>query len=194
MFTTVPCVAFLVAWLVPALALAAESQITNLLSPLPGVSLVEGQQISFLHHQPVTTFRIYAFHNDTLIPIPFQIDERDRRDRWVLDQGERPNPDNFAREFDGNDVIVLMNRDLGSRGDSAKFPSGATVWGEIRVGSEANPLGFAYVGSFNSPPPLSSNEHPYARYDPETDRVYAERYALEFRAPLPTHVAFVDQL
>jgi hypothetical protein len=194
MLTTVLFVAFFVAWLVPAPVLAAESQITNLLSPLPGVSLVEGQQVSFLHHQPVATFRVYAFRNDTLIPIPFQIDERDQRDRWVLDQGARPNPDNPAGEFDGNDAIVLMNRDLGARGDSAKLPGGATAWGEIRVGNEANPLGFAYVGSFNSPPPLPSNEHPYARYDPETDRVYAERYALEFRAPLPTHVAFVDQL
>jgi len=191
--TTVPVVAFFVAWLIPAAVLTAESQIANLLSPLPGVSLVEGQQVSFLHHQPVVTFRVYAFHNNTLIPIPFQIDERDRRDRWVLDQGKQPNPDNPVGEFDGNDVIVLMNRDLGTRGDPAKLLGEATVWGEIRVGNEASPLGFAYVGSFNSPPPLSNNEPTSARYDPETDRVYAERYALEFRAPLPTHVAFVDQ-
>ncbi len=194
MLTIVPLLAFLFAWLVPSSVLTAESNpAANSPSPLPGVSLVGGQQVPFFHHQPIATLRVYAFHDDIAIPIPFQIDERDRRDRWVLDQGPRPNSDNSAGEFDSNDVIVLMNRDLGLRGDPAKLPNGATVWGEIRVGSEVNPLGFAYVGSFNSPPPLPDNEHAYAHYDPETDRVYAERYALEFHAPLPRHVAFVNQ-
>jgi len=89
---------------------------------------------------------------------------------------------------------VIMNRDLGGHSDPAKLPTGATVWGEVRVGTEANSFGFAYVGIFDHPPPLPSTEHVYARYEPETDRVYAERYALEFHAPLPTHVAFVDRL
>jgi hypothetical protein len=138
---------------------------------------------------------VYAFHGDTLEPIPFQVDERDRRDRWVADLGPRPNPDDSPGVFDANDAIVVMNRDLGHRGDLTHLPNQATLWGEVRVGNEGTPLGYVYVGVFDSSmPSLSHDNAGYSRYEPQTDRVYTERYALEFTGPLPTHVAFVDQL
>ena len=70
----------------------------------------------------------------------------------------------------------------------------ASHWAEVRVGTETSPLGFVYVGVFppaQAPPFVT---RPYARYDPTTDRVYAERYALAFDAPLPTHFAPVERL
>lgn len=178
----------------PSLTTAVGSEAANPHLPLPGVTVVEGQKVSFLAHRPVASLRAYAFHNGKPVPIPFQVDERDRRERWILDQGAKPGSDESPCEFDNNDVVVLMNRDLGARGTVTALPPGATMWGEIRVGPETQPLGFAYLGSFAHPPPPSESEHPAARYDPETDRVYAERYALEFRAPLPRHVAFVNHL
>jgi hypothetical protein len=178
-------------WLVVA---AADALAAGPTSYLPGVTLVEGKQALFLQRQPVANLRVYAFHGEVPTPIPFQVDERDQRDRWVLDQGTSQNPENPSGELDSNDAVVIMNRDLGGRGDPAKLPAAAAAWGEVRVGSETNPLGFAYVGVFAHPSPLPSPVQGYARYEPESDRVYGERYALEFRAPLPTHVAFVDQL
>jgi hypothetical protein len=183
-------IVFLVLSVLPRIATAENF-------PLPGATLVEGGTLSLFQGQSREAFRVYAFRDDSVIPIPFQIDERDRKDRWVLDQGPRPNHDTSAGTFDHNDVIVLMNRDLGRRGDRIRLPEGATAWAEIRVGPEATPLGFAYVGTFepgSSPVSLSPATHLYSRYDPVTDRVYAERYALAFGAPLPTHVAFVDHL
>lgn len=155
---------------------------------------MEGRKASFLLHRPVASLRVYTFHDGKPAPIPFQVDERDRRERWILDQGTKPGVDESPGEFDSNDVVVIMNRDLGARGTVTALPSGATGWGEIRIGPETQPLGFAYLGSFDHPPPLSESASPAARYEPETDRVYAERYALEFRAPLPRHVAFVSRL
>jgi len=194
MVTTIRLLAVLVISCAGLLVSAANSLAAVPASVLPGVTLVEGGQALFLQRQPVATIRVYAFHEEAPAAIPFQVDERDQRDRWALDQGKSPNLDSPSGEFDNNDAVVIMNRDLGGRGDPTKLPAGATAWGEIRVGSEAKPLGFAYVGVFDHPPALPSLDPGYARYEPETERVYGERYALEFHAPLPTHVAFVDQL
>lgn len=180
--------------LVQVLAIAKAHPEAGPRSHLPGVTLVEGRQAPFLQHQPVSTLRVYAFHGASAVQIPFQVDERDQRGRWVLAQGPRQNRDDPPGEFDENDVIVFMNRDLGDRGNPANLPHEATIWGEIRVGNAAQPLGFAYVGVFNSPPLLQPETPPYARYDPRADRVYAARYALAFDAPLPTHLALVNQL
>jgi hypothetical protein len=187
-------IAFLTALLIQHAAIASNDK-QHPLSPLPGATLVDGQQAPFLQDTSTSTFRVYAFHGDTPEPIPFQVDERDRRDRWVADLGPRPNHDDSPGVFDANDAIVVMNRDLGRRGDLAHLPHDATLWGEIRVGNDTAPLGFAYVGVFESSlPPLSEDGSEYSRYEPQKDRVYAERYALEFTGPLPTHVAFVNQL
>lgn len=194
MFANFPLLVFLVIWLVQLPAFAADPLAAGLFSSLPGVTLVEGHQAPFLQRQPVAALRVYAFHEHVPVPIPFQIDERDHSDRWILDQGTAQDQESSSAEFADKAALVIMNRDLGSRADPARLPVGTTVWGEIRVGTAASPLGFAYVGVFAHPPPLPSAEHVYARYEPQTDRVYAERYALEFHAPLPTHVAFVNQL
>jgi len=161
--------------------------------PHPGISLLEGKSAALFLQHPLAAFRVYAFHAGAAALIPFQLDERDRRDRWVLDQGSHPNTDDVPGIFDDNDALVLMNRDLGERGDLSRLPSGATLWGEVRVGPVQEPLGFAYVGIFaQSSQPLASTNMP-AHYEEATDRVYAERYTLEFQAPLPKHIAFVEK-
>lgn len=162
-------------------------------APIPGVSVIEGRSAPFLLRRPLASLRAYAFRgDDTPIPIPVQLDERDRRERWVLDQGPRQNVDNIPEVIDKNDAVVIMNRDLGERGDFSRLPPGAMAWGEVRVGSATKPLGFAYLGVFEPPPPSSSRTAP-ARYEEATDRVYAERYTLEFKAPLPRHIALVEK-
>lgn len=158
---------------------------------VPGVSSVEGKQTPLLLRHPIASLCVYAFRDGAPQPVSFQVDERDRRDRWVLDQGKKPNVDTSTGEFDENDVLVVMNRDLGARGTPAQLPAGATAWQEVQVGSAAAPLGFAYIGAFAQPPPLVCSDCSGARYEEATDRVYAERYALTFQAPLPTHLAFV---
>jgi hypothetical protein len=146
-----------------------------------------------LRGQSIAHLRVFTFSADTPAPIGFQIDERDRRDRWVIDQGPHPTSDDTPGLFDANDVLVFMNRDLGRRGDPRQFLSGASLWAEVRVGDEQYPFGFVYIGVFATPPPLQPMPEA-ARYEAGSDRVYAERYALAFGAPLPTHLAFVKQI
>lgn len=163
-------------------------------APLPGASFIEGRLAPFFHNQPLSAFRVYAFHDTIPSPIPFQLDERDHRDRWILGYGPKAKSDTPAKIFDANDVIVVMNRDLGERGDPLVIPDEATLWAEVCVGDETNPVGFVYVGIFKPQAAPPVEEEPYAIYDPHTDRIYAERYALAFDAPLPSHFAPVHQL
>ncbi|MBM4258096.1 MAG: hypothetical protein FJ147_19660 [Deltaproteobacteria bacterium] len=115
---------------------------------LSGITTITGQQAAQLLQQPIATIRVYAFHGERLEPTPFQIDERDHRDRWVLDHGSQSQQDDSPGVFDDNDVLVLMDRDLGQRGEPARLPTGATAWAEVRVGSATSAVGFAYIGVF----------------------------------------------
>lgn len=159
----------------------------------PAATVVEGQVVPSLHGRTIANLRVFAFIGKTFTPIPFQIDERDRRERWVLESDTHPNPDNPLGLFDANNVIVFMNRDLGERGSPARTVSEAALWIEVRVGDETHPIGFAYIGVFPTSPEVQSPP-PSVRCETERDRVYAERYALAFGAPLPTHLAFVEKL
>jgi hypothetical protein len=156
-----------------------------------GVSEVTGKDATALLQRPTASFRVSAFREESAIPIPFQVDERDRRGHWADDQGPEPVRDESPGIFDENDVVVFMNRDLGEKGDPAKLPRGAATWLEVRVGSQDEPLGHAYLGAFDSPPAISSDQPVYARYDPAKDAVFADRYTVRFGAPLPTYLALV---
>ena len=162
-------------------------------SPFPAATVVEGQTVPFLHGRAIANLRVFAFVDKTFTAIPFQIDERDQRDRWVLASSTQLKTDDSPGLFDANDVIVFMNRDLGERGTPAGAASGAALWIEVRVGDETHPTGFVYIGVFPTPPAVPSLQSS-VRCEPEKDRIYAERYALAFGAPLPTHLAFVEKL
>ena len=161
--------------------------------PFPAATVVEGRTVPSLHGRAIAHLRVFAFVGKTFAPIPFQVDERDHRDRWILASGAQPKTDETLGLFDANDVLVFMNRDLGERGTPARVSSEAALWIEVQVGDDTQLIGFAYVGVLLTSPELSV-PHVYVRSDAEKDHVYAERYALAFGAPLPTHLAFVEKL
>ena len=143
--------------------------------------------------RPNPSIRVYAFHGGAPAIIPFQVDERDQRDHWVDDEGPQPVRDDKPGVFDENDVVVFMNRDLGAKGDAAKLPRGAAAWLEARIGPKQSPLGYAYIGTFDAPPPLPRDLHDYARYDAKNDEVFADRYTVRFGGPLPSSLEIVHR-
>jgi hypothetical protein len=159
----------------------------------PGASVVFGDVATSLLGHSVASLRGFAIEKGSAKEIPFQVDERAENDRWVLDRGPRTERDDQAGTFDRNDALVFANRHLGERGDAGVLPDGAAHWVELRVGSEASPLGFVYVGVF---PPAETAAGPQApvRYDSKTDEAQGARYAIRFDDVLPKHVAFVDAL
>jgi hypothetical protein len=175
---------FLLCVLAPALAWSDAA--TSI-----GASEVTGKEATALLQRRISSLRVYAFREGMPVPIPFQVDARDRRDHWANDRGPTPVLDDHPGIFDPNDVVVFLNRDLGEKGDAAKLPSGAVTWLEVRVGSQERPLGYAYLGTFDSPPAIPSDQPFCAIADPEKDEVYADRYIVRFGAPLPTYLALV---
>ena len=176
----------------PRVVTAASSVGSSIPPPLPGAILLEGKAIPFLHGQPLVAIQVFAFRSHTLTPIPFQIDERDRRGRWVITAGPRPSRDNKPDIFDANDALIFLSRDLGAQTAVDTFPQAPSVWHEIRLGPPTSPFGFVYIGLGEAL--ARSDAPPRVRYMPDQDRVYTERYTLEFGAPLPTHLAFVSAL
>jgi len=176
----------------PRVVTAASSLSLSIPLSLPGAILLEGRDIPFLHGQPLAAIQVFAFRSNTLTPIPFQIDERDRRGRWVITAGPRPSRDNKPDIFDANDVLIFLSRNLGAQTAIDTFPQAQSMWHEIRLGPPTSPFGFVYIGLGTALP--RSDAPPPVRYMPDQDRVYTEHYTLEFGAPLPTHLAFVSAL
>jgi hypothetical protein len=160
--------------------------------PPIGLSEILGTALKPLLKHPTSSIRVYAFQKGVAAPIPFQIDERDKRDHWANDEGDQPVRDDSPGQLDENDVIAFMNRDLGAKGDAKKLPTGATTWFEVRVGSKDAPLGYVYVGAFDAPPPIATAEAG-ATYDLARDEVFADRYYVHFGGPLPDRLDFVHR-
>ncbi len=154
----------------------------------PGMIVLEGHSLPFLHQYPLSQIRIFAFRPPVLTFVPFQIDERDRCGRWVIKVGPRPSQDDQPGRFDPNDAIIFLRRDMGKRAPAAVFPAGR--WHEARLGSNEIPLGFVYIRvGVQSAQPIRSG---LVRYDPQHHHIYAEGYSVAFDTPLPSHLAFVD--
>jgi hypothetical protein len=187
---------FLVPWALAFLA-AARAEVPDGPAPTPaervGASEVVGKNAPALVGRRSSSVRVYAFRDGSAAPIPFQVDERDRRGTWANDDGPQPVRDDTPGIFDDNDVIVFMNRDLGAQGDPGKLPEGASKWLEVRVGEPSSPTGFAYVGAFDAPPSLPAEQRDYAHYVAERDEILADRYTVRFGAALPTFIAFVHR-
>ncbi len=178
-------------WLLVLLFAATVARAEKL--PPVGVSEVAGATAKPLLKTPTASLRVYAFKGAAPAIIPFQVDERDKRNHWANDAGDQPVRDDSPGVFDENDVVAFMNRDLGAKGDAKKLPAGASAWFEVRVGAKDAPLGYAYLGTFASPPPLPASVSDYSHYDLAKDEVFADRYYVRFGAPLPTYLGFVPR-
>ena len=81
--------AFLIACLLTSLPTQLWAEATP---ARPGVLVLEGHDLPFLHQQALSHIQVFAFRAVALTSIPFQIDARDRRGRWVIKAGPRPRP------------------------------------------------------------------------------------------------------
>ena len=145
--------AFLIACLLtslPASLRAGEAAPTH--PPRPGAIVLEGTQPALPPSTlPLPHSGIRFSTPRPLTPIPFQIDERDRRGRWVIKAGPRPSRDDQPGRFDPNDAIIFLRRDMGQRGHRGSvFSTGATRWHEVRLGSQEAALGFVLYSGGNA--------------------------------------------
>ena len=75
--------------------------------------ILTAKQINPLKGVDVDAVRVYKNNNGNLIPIPFQIDQRDEKQRYVLEERHSADEGGNRLVFDENDELVFMLDDAG---------------------------------------------------------------------------------
>ncbi len=122
-------------------------------------------------------------------PIPFQVDEKTKKNDFVFHHGLEKNPEDRDGLFNGNDELVIMARDLGDRVvDISSAMAKASIAAEISARDPVDGgMGFAYLFYIkNAPPPLSDVD--YATIDPQTSRITTLHYELAFSEKAPMSI------
>ncbi|UCD86027.1 MAG: hypothetical protein JSU92_07495, partial [Deltaproteobacteria bacterium] len=144
----------------------------------PDPVVVLGKDFGPLIGEPANSLFLYAMKEGKLIPIPFQIDEKDKRDKIIVDKGKKAEPDKDKGLVDDNDELVFMAVDAGD-----KAPVGTDIGQQAGIEISLNdPLtgevGWVYLFGFDQPQPLSTID--YSRYAPEEDRIYSRNFSIAY--------------
>ena len=131
-----------VSWALPLLLLAGPAAAQDLanrtLERSVDVVVVEGEEVGDpILGTPNDRIRLYACRGSFMIPILFQIDQKDPSGTYCWNQGpvRRRIQDNDEDRFDVNDELVFMVRDAGNRaqpGALRTVPGAADVQ-ELRI-------------------------------------------------------------
>ena len=147
-----------------------------------------GERLPSCLGRPIPTLRLIACHGGELVPIPFQIDEKDPEGTFVFRSSDPNSNDGDQGSFDANDELALMALDLGDR-ISGELAGTVRLLAEIAVldpvdGSQ----GWCYLTTNESFPQISPVD--YVTYDPKQDRILTRNYRIGFSPQAP--IAYGD--
>jgi hypothetical protein len=119
---------------------------------------------------PVGNLRVQVYRDGDFHAIPFQLDERGPLGELLLTQGllkgKQRNPDgNYSAApsfgvFSEGDEFVFLARHMGDRAPSGTWPEGAGKGVEVRAEDPGDrSAAWAYLVSFDRPPPLSPEDY-----------------------------------
>jgi hypothetical protein len=160
--------------------------------------LIQGQELPWLIGKDIDHVGVFAYRQGRMIPVPFQVDQRDSTGNWVWDivyrqpfiienEGSKSiamrNPvsrgpgtvddqdPHGAALLDANDELVFMAEDLGDRNTSPQEDFDTAMVLEIEVSDSAlQTRGWMYViWQGESPPPRSGTR--YMHYDSSREKV-----------------------
>jgi len=139
---------------------------------------IKGEFLPPYNGAPIEQLALLAYHNGSLSPVPFQVDERDRKGRYVMTHGKTAGHDEDNGALDGNDELIFCATDTGDR-----LPAGERATRiEIEVTDPRYPdrHGWVYLAWYKSDkPPRSSVD--YVDYDPRSERIISKNYILGYR-------------
>ena len=166
----------MIAFAVPA---AADTQATKTLSRVFDPVVVSGRDCG-LTGRPISNYGLYALKADRLAPIPFQIDEKDTDEKFVLAAGKLAASDDDSA-FDDNDELVFMAMDAGDRLlDRAMLPSGTDACAALEVTDPVTQeKGWVYLAAFAGPAPEKSAVD-YVAYDDDAPSFATRNYSGRF--------------
>lgn len=150
-----------------------------------GAIVIDGEECAFLQGKLISNIQVYAAQQEHFVAVPFQIDERDRRGRWVITSGPRTTQDSSPGIFDSNDAITILHKHAGRR----TTPNGDGVpWYEVTLELANNTTKYVYV---RVAPQAKERALPHpVSYDEQRDRVHTRHYGVAFDTPLPNHLSF----
>jgi hypothetical protein len=208
------CVISGLALSVPAEADGGGKTLHRLADPV----IIAGTELPMLSGKDINNIRVYVFHDNKPVAIPYQIDQRDSTGCWVwsvvyrqsyqidYDSGAAPmirkpetagsgtvddqDPKGKAL-LDGNDVLVFMADDLGDRGSNVHAALHADLVEEIEITDPAEDTrAWAYLAYYpDSPPPRSPTS--YMQYSAKERMVRSPMYDFRFS---DEHTAVIHDL
>lgn len=130
--------------------------------------------------EPIPQYGLYNFKENTISPIPFQIDEKDENGKFILTKGKLKSKDTDNNRFDANDELVFMAMDSGDKlSDKALLPKNYKACSEIEVTDPATQeKAWVYLMSFNSSPENSPVD--YVSYDTQSLSFATRNYSGQF--------------
>jgi hypothetical protein len=138
-------------------------------------------KLDFHREIPIDLVRVVVFTNGGFSPIPFQIDKRGKKGKYLF-----PGEKEFDRKtLSPHDEFVMQGDDLGEKATGAALPAlpGAI---EIEVTLHGK-KGYAYVGTF----PIEKNPADYVRFAPENSGVVTPLYDV---GCYPGNATFFDRI
>jgi hypothetical protein len=198
----------------PTLADGGGKTLRRLADPV----IIEGTELPMLTGRDIGSIRVYVFHDDKPVAIPYQIDQRDSTGCWVWsvvyrqsyridhDSGYAPvirkaetagsgtvdDQDPKGKSLlDANDVLVFMADDLGDRGSDVRAALHAGLVEEIVITDPAEGTrAWAYVAHYPDSPPARSPTR-YMEYSAKERMVRSPLYDFHFS---DEHMAVIHDL
>jgi hypothetical protein len=142
-----------------------------------------------LARTPIGRVGVLAMRDGGLVPIPFQIDERQGR-QIAMAHGKEPSGDAKPGVIDPDDVLVFMPCDVGTKATAAQLAAAVTgleTWREVQIDDSIDGTrGFAYVVVAEHPP---ATDRRYVAYDARADLVSSGAYRMGMVQALPNYFA-----
>lgn len=150
---------------------------------------VKTLELRRLARTPIAQVGVVARRDGAVVPIPFQVDEREGR-TIALDGGPVPSIDSRPGILDPDDLVVFLPCDAGTRvsdPELARAIPGLRTWREVEI---TDPLdgtrGWVYVVVADTPPATARR---YVAYEPSGDLVSAAMYRVGLVQALPDYFA-----
>ncbi len=163
--------------------------------------VIKGEKIVENFGKAISSMALIAKIEGKIQPIPFQIDEINKKGQWVLPElppeskSSKRDKDEDKGCVDKNDELVFMIRDAGDRIAPAGYPEKALAVDEITLTDpEDKGRAWVYLCSFSCPPPVSDKD--YVTYYVEKNRVRSNNFELGFSKEVPfswDHLCFIGQ-
>jgi hypothetical protein len=150
---------------------------------------VRGAELRKLGRTPIEHVGVLALRDGALVPIPFQVDER-QGSKIAMAHGKEPTLDQKPGVLDPDDLVVFMPCDAGAHATSAQLGSvvpGMEAWREVQIDDPIDGTrAYAYAVVAARPP--RTDRH-YVAYDDKADMVATATYRMGMVEALPNYFA-----